>query len=65
MTRKRLFRPEKLVWRLGGNARTIHVQLGSQPDDHDPLIGLMDTAALAARVVDDHNQRLANGTKPG
>lgn|SRR5262245_33040231 len=31
--------------------RTIYVQLGPQPSDSDPLIGVMDTPALAAAVV--------------
>ncbi len=61
---KRLLRPEHLPWRVGGkNGRTIHAQLSDEPDDTDPLIGLMDTRALAEAVVRDHNRALAGGDR--
>jgi hypothetical protein len=31
--------------------RTIYAQLGDQPSDDDPLVGVMDTAELARQVV--------------
>jgi hypothetical protein len=41
-----------LPWRAGGeHRRALHVQLGEQPDPADPMIGVMDTAELAAVVV--------------
>jgi hypothetical protein len=31
-------------WRTGRKVgRTIYAQIGDQPSDHDPLLGLMDT----------------------
>jgi len=59
---KRLLRPEHLPWRVGGKSdRTIQAQLGPTPDDTDPLIGLMDSRALAEATVRDHNLALAVG----
>lgn len=40
------------VWRTGRKVgRTIYAQLGTEPSDDDPLIGVMDTPELAAAVV--------------
>lgn len=40
------------LWRVGRKVgRTIYLQLGPQPSDDDPLIGVMDTPELAAEVV--------------
>lgn len=35
--------------------RTLYLQLGPEPSDSDPLIGLMDTRTLAAALVDAIN----------
>jgi hypothetical protein len=44
-------------WRVGRKVgRTIYMQLGEQPSDDDPLIGVMDTPELAAVVVRAVNQ---------
>jgi hypothetical protein len=44
-------------WRTGRKVgRTVYAQLGPEPSDDDPLIGLMDTPEMAARVVQDHNR---------
>lgn len=46
-------------WRTGRRVhRTIYCQLGDQPSDHDPLIGVMDSAELAAAAVDAHNRMI-------
>lgn len=51
----------KIPWRTGRKVgRTIYAQLGAEPTDHDPLIGLMDTAALARAAVDAHNRMLSD-----
>jgi len=59
LTRKRLLRPDRHHWRLGCNARTIHAQIGDQPSDHDPMIGVMDSRGLAEAVIRAHNLELA------
>lgn len=39
-------------WRVGRKVgRTIYVQLGEEPSDRDPLIGMMDTPEIAALAV--------------
>jgi ATP-dependent Clp protease ATP-binding subunit ClpA len=43
-------------WRAGG--RTIHAQRGAKAADGDLLIGMMDTAELAAEAVAAHNWAL-------
>jgi hypothetical protein len=49
-------------WRVGRKVgRTVYVQLGPEPSDDDPLIGMMDTRELAAQVVLDHNRNLPRG----
>lgn len=46
-------------WRTGRKVyRTIYVQLGDEPSNEDPLIGLMDTPKLAQEAVEAHNERL-------
>ena len=44
-------------WRTGSGrtARVIYAQLNEAMTDHDPLIGMMDTAALAKEAVRAHN----------
>jgi hypothetical protein len=46
-------------WRNGRHVgRTLYAMAGPEPSDSDPLIGVMDTPELAARVVSDHNAAL-------
>jgi hypothetical protein len=43
-------------WRQGRRVgRTVYLQAGPEPSGDDLLIGLMDTPALARRVVDAVN----------
>lgn len=45
-------------WRIGRKVgRTIYAVMG-EGDDQDPLIGVMDTPALAQQAVDGHNAAL-------
>ena len=37
--------------------RTIYIQLGPEPADTDPLVGVMDTPGWAAAVVEAYNAR--------
>jgi hypothetical protein len=47
-------------WRVGRKVgRTIYRQLGSEPSDDDPLIGVMDTPELARTAVE-----AVNGARP-
>jgi hypothetical protein len=56
---KRLARYERMRWRTGRKVgRTIYAQIGDEPGDHDPLIGVMDSKALAEAAVRAHNQIL-------
>ena len=42
----------RLPWRTGQKlGRTLYGQLGDEPSDEDPLLGLMETKALAEQVV--------------
>lgn len=44
-------------WRTGRKVgRTIYAQLGAEPSDDDPLIGVMDTPEIAGRVVEAVNE---------
>jgi hypothetical protein len=46
------------AWRLRTGrkvGRTVYRQLGDEPSDADPLVGVMDTPELAARVVEAVN----------
>ena len=62
--RNRLLKPEKLPWRVGRKVgRTVYAQLGAEPDDHDPIIGLLDTKALAEAAVRAHNDELRRAGK--
>jgi hypothetical protein len=46
-------------WRTGRKVgRTIYAQLGREPSDTDPLIGVFDTRELADAAVEAHNLRL-------
>lgn len=46
-------------WRTGRKlGRTIYAMVSPEPSDDDVLIGLMDTAELAAHVVEAHNDRI-------
>jgi hypothetical protein len=48
------------AWRTGRKVgRTIYLQLGPEPSEDDPLIGVMDTRELAAEAVEAHNARLS------
>lgn len=54
-----------MTWRTGRkNGRNIYIQHGPEPSDDDKPIGMMDTAALAARVVEAVNAWAAAG-EPG
>lgn len=45
-------------WRVGRKVgRTVYRQVGPEPSDEDPLIGVMDTVELAARVVEAVNEQ--------
>lgn len=56
---------ERLPWRVGRKVkRTIYAQVGPEPDDHDKLIGMMDTAELAAAAVRAHNAELRQDQQP-
>lgn len=58
---KRLLRYQTRPWRTGRKvSRTIYAVIGDQPDDHDPLIGVMDTKTLAEAAVRAHNQEILN-----
>jgi len=49
----------RMYWRTGRKVgRTIYAQMGPQPSDFDPLIGVMDTRLLAEDAVAQHNQSL-------
>lgn len=55
--------PENRVWRTGSgtNGNEIYALLFNdvtKPSRNDPLIGSMDTAALAENIVDMHNRVL-------
>lgn len=46
------------TWRVGRKlGRTIYLQTGSQPSDHDIFLGMMDTSAIAEHIVDLHNNQ--------
>jgi hypothetical protein len=46
----------RFLWRAGRKVgRTIYAQIGDDPSDSDPLIGVMDTIELAAEAVRSHN----------
>lgn len=57
--RERLVDPENHRWRVGSKVgRTIYALVNDDerlPSDHDVLIGVMDTPALAAEAVRAHN----------
>lgn len=49
--------------------RTLYIQLGAEPADTDPCIGMVDTSELASVVVNSFNRnaeesRRANGVPP-
>jgi hypothetical protein len=49
-------------WRTGRKVgRTVYRQLGYEPSDDDPLIGVMDTPELAALVVEAVNRQARTG----
>lgn len=51
--------PNWLPWRVGRKVgRTIYAQVGAEASDDDVLIGVMDTAALAAEAAHAHNSIL-------
>ena len=56
---KRLLKPEEQFWRTGRKVgRTVYAVVGLVPSDHDLLIGVMDTKALAAAAVAAHNSQI-------
>ena len=58
------FYPLQNYWRVGRKVgRTIYAQIGSEPSDDDPLIGVMDTIAIARAAVEGHNRLM--GAKAG
>lgn len=53
-------------WRTGRKVgRTIYAQQGPEPSDDDPLIGVMDTTALATEAVSAHNVRVPDYDEDG
>ncbi len=47
----------RMPWRNGRKVgNTIYVQLGPEPSDSDPIIGVLFTAALAEEAVRAHNR---------
>jgi hypothetical protein len=45
-------------WRVGRRvSRTIYQQLGPEPSDADPLIGVMDSPEIASHAVVAHNEQ--------
>jgi hypothetical protein len=53
------FYPLENFWRTGRKlGRTIYAQLGPEPSDDDPLIGVMDTRTIADEAVECHNRYL-------
>lgn len=61
MTRKVMIELDLLPWRVGRKVRrTLYAQVGPEPSDDDKLIGMLDTAKLAAAAVDAHNRWLAD-----
>jgi hypothetical protein len=50
---------ESMFWRTGRRVgRTVYAMLDLDPSDIDPLIGVMDTKALAEAAVRAHNAEL-------
>lgn len=48
-----------MTWRVGRKlGRTLYHQVEQTPSDRDVFLGLMETAALAQQVADEHNQLL-------
>jgi hypothetical protein len=46
-------------WRVGRKVgRTVYAVIGEIASDSDPLIGVMDTWALAEEAVEAHNARI-------
>ena len=59
MMRKRLLKPEEQFWRTGRKVgRTVYAVVGLVPSDHDLLIGLFDSKALATAAVAGHNAQI-------
>jgi hypothetical protein len=49
----------RCAWRVGRRVgRTIYAEPYHAPRDDDPLIGVMDTPALARAAVDAHNEAI-------
>lgn len=48
--------PVHTRWRTGRKVgRTLYLQIGDEPSDSDPIIGLMDSPDLAELVVESVN----------
>jgi len=53
-------KPELRPWRVGRKVgRTVYALVDDEPTDHDLLIGVMDTKALAEAAVRAHNEELS------
>lgn len=51
---------DRRLWRTGRTlGRTVYAQRGLRPATGDELLGLMETAELAAYVVELHNRDVA------
>ena len=49
----------KKKWRVGRKVgRTVYAQIGQQPNDEDPLIGVFDSVELAEEAVRSHNKNI-------
>lgn len=52
-------RREHSRWRHGRKQpRSIYLQLGPEPSEHDPLIALTEDWRLARRIIREHNAQL-------
>jgi hypothetical protein len=48
-----------LPWRTGRRkGRHLYAQLGSEPSDDDPELGMMDSPELAAEACEAHNAKI-------
>lgn len=65
VTRARASVGEPVLFRTGRTVgRTIYVQLGPEPADTDPIIGLVDTALWAQVIVEAVNSHFARLMQP-
>jgi hypothetical protein len=46
-------------WRVGRHlGRTLYAVVGDEPSRADIVLGMVDTEAIAAAIVHEHNERL-------